>query len=784
MGSSHSRRPVRALLALAAAGLLSGCPSRPKLVAYDLARQTPVAERWSAREVVLFGTPGAEPYEAEGFYVDAPTGAGPSGFAWARREVELAFDWPHPAERALVLDLQPYAGARGQALEARLNGTRVAGFALNDGRHAYGLPLPASAQRAGDNRLRLVFAAAARPSDLDRSSKDDRELAAAFHTVTVGALGDPGLDDLLRREAPAPFAIEPQAQVPHLTLVGDAGVRYAVRLPAGAELRFTPELHAGAQAAAAQALFKVTFDDGVSPERELWSQALSPRDRRVPEVVVPLPGRAGSLARVGLHVVGLGDRRFAWGDFSAPRILGAEAPAGLVPGPLPAGENAKADRLRQALKGANVMLVIFDAGRSRSYSSYGYERATTPNVARLAAEGVQFENAFTPAVYTLAAMSSIWTSQYPGRHHGELAYSAPLPAGSFTLAGLLSAQTVTNVGFVANAMAGKTFGLGQGFEEFQEIYRELGSGAAGFRQRVPGWLEAHKDRRFFAYLHFREPHCPYEPPAPFDTRFGPAGPLPKEQAGDCQFIIDVNKGRHPLTADLRAEVERLYDGNLAYADAELGFLRGELERLGLLEKTVLIVAADHGEALGEHGYVGHNTQLYEHSLKVPLIVRFPAGAGPRGARVQAMVDLLDLAPTVADVFGLGAHADVRKHFQGRSLLPVVAGAPGKGAVLSRTVWDRPRYSLRDERFKFIYDTRSGAEELYDLEADPGERSNLAGRDGLRTAYYRQALHQWMSAVAPVRGTGAVNVGAPPDCETCQNLKSLGYLSPDTPCACP
>ena len=784
MGSRHSNRQARALLALAAAGLLSGCPSRPKLLAYDLARQTPVAERWSAREVVLFGTPGAEPYEAEGFHTEAPTGTGPSGFAWARREVELAFNWPRPEERALVADLQPYSGVRGQSVEVRLNGTRVAGFALNDARHAYSVPLPAAAQRPGDNRLRLAFSAAARPSDLDRQSKDDRELAAAFHTVTVGALGDPGLDDLLRREAPAPFSIEPEAQVPHLTVVGDAGVRYAVRLPAGAELRFTPELHAGAQAAAAQVLFKVTWDDGASPERELWSLALSARDRRVPEVVIPLPGRAGSLARVGLHVVGLGDRRFAWGGFSAPRILGTEAPAGVVPRPLPADEDKKGDRLREALKGANVMLVILDAGRASSFSAYGYGRATTPNIDRMAAEGVQFDNAFTPAVYTLAAMSSVWTSQYPGRHHGDLAYSAPLPAGSFTLAGLLSAQAVKNVGFVANAMAGRTFGLAQGFDEFQEIFRELGSGADGFRRRVPGWLEAHKDGRFFAYLHFREPHCPYEPPAPFDTRFGPAGPLPKSQLGDCRYLTDLNQGTEPLTDDVRAQLQRLYDGNLAYADAELGFLRGELERLGLLEKTVLIVAADHGEALGEHGYVGHNTQLYEHSLKVPLIVRFPGGSGPRGARVRAMVDLLDLAPTVADVFGLGPHADVARHFQGRSLLPVVAGAPGKGAVLSRTVWDRPRYSLRDERYKFIYDTRSGAEELYDLEADPGERSNLAGRDGLRTAYYRQALHQWMSAVAPARSAGPGHVGAPPDCETCQNLKSLGYLSSDVACPCP
>ncbi len=453
--------------------------------------------------------------------------------------------------------------------------------------------------------------------------------------------------------------------------------------------------------------------------------------------------------------------------------------------PLPPDEEQpRPTRLRRALQGQNVVFLILDAGRAEAFSCYGYGRATTPNIDRLAGEGVLFENAFTPAVYTLAAMSSIWTSQYPDRHHGELAFSAPLPADSFTLAGLLSAQAVKNAGFVANAMAGKSFGLSRGFEEFDEVFRDLGSDADVFRRRVPAWLAAHKDARFFAYVHFREPHWPFDPPPPFDTRFGPEGPVPRDLRRSPSYVPDLNQGRRPLTPDVREHLQRLYDGNLAFVDSEVGFLRGELERLGLLEKTVLIVAADHGEALGEHGYVGHNTQLYEHSLKVPLIVRFPGQSGPRGVRVKALVDLLDVAPTIADVFGLGAHADVKKHFQGRSLLPVVAGAPGKGAVLSRTVWDRPRYALRDQRYKFVYDTRSGAQELYDLQADPGERTNLTGRDGLRAAYYRQALHQWMSSVAPSQHAAGQPPPAPPDCETCQNLKSLGYLSSDVACPCP
>ncbi len=172
----------------------------------------------------------------------------------------------------------------------------------------------------------------------------------------------------------------------------------------------------------------------------------------------------------------------------------------------------------------------------------------------------------------------------------------------------------------------------------------------------------------------------------------------------------MNQGRRPFSAAEREHLVRLYDGSLAFADQEIGALRRALEAEGLWERTVVIVAADHGEELLERGWIGHNVHVYEPSVHVPLVVRFPKGAGPAGMRIAALADLLDLAPTIADVFGVRGKGGSDREFQGRSLLPVIAGAPGKPAVLSRTVWDRPRYALRDERFKYFYDTRSGEEQ--------------------------------------------------------------------------
>jgi arylsulfatase A-like enzyme len=258
--------------------------------------------------------------------------------------------------------------------------------------------------------------------------------------------------------------------------------------------------------------------------------------------------------------------------------------------------------------------------------------------------------------------------------------------------------------------------------------------------------------------------------------FGPTDALAEEARRQGGWYQAVNRGeRAPSGAELEALV-RLYDGNLAYADQEIGALRRSLEAAGLWERCVVVVAADHGEGLYEHGWVGHNVQLYEESVRVPLVVKLPRAAGVAGRRVSGLADLLDVAPTIADVFGAREKAGT---FEGRSLLPMIAGAPGKPAQLSRTVWDRPRYALRDAGHKYLYDTRTGAEELYDLAADPSERRNLAPAEPVRSAFYRQTLHHWIAGLGR-RGEGG-GEQATLSREQCENLKALGYLDAKTPC---
>lgn len=749
--SPSPRALRRASLLVALAG--GACAREARVPVDDLVARAPLADRQSAWDIVLFGTPQAEPVEMRGF-VRTPAVAGDS-VSSAQREADVRLNWAAPANRVGVVDVAPEAGLRAQAATVRLNDQVVGRLALTPGRRRYRLALPAEAQRAGENVLTFRFGDVA-PAGVAGGER----LAAVFYSVTIGSEGDRALEDLLGTDAPAPVSI---AEAGSLVQVGPSIMSYGLKLPADAELRFTPRLHRSAHAAGGWADLGVWLEDEAGVEREVWRGRVDGRERSR-EVRVALPGPPGEISRLGLRVAGPSSRRFAWAVWEGLRVHGRPE---VVP---PAPTDPGLDELRRSVAGASVLLVVLDAAGARHFHCYGYPRETTPEIDRIASEGVLFEHAFTPAVFTLAAMSSVWTGLVPDHSHRGVPYDAPLPAGPSTLAERLAARGIYAAGFVANGMAGASFGLHRGFAEFHEIYRDHGSRAGAFLEVLPRFFHANKDRRFFAYAHFREPHFPYDPAPPFDTRFGPDGPLTADERRSAVWYTAVNARKVARTPQQEAHLVRLYDGNLAYADHVIGSLRRRLEEEGLWDRMVVIVTADHGEALLEHGFISHGQQVYEESTWIPLVVRFPRG--PRGRRVTSFVDLVDLAPTIADVFGL-AGPDGGLPFARRSLLPLVFGAPGKDAVFSRTVGEKPQYTLRDVRFRFVFNSRYGQEELYDLRQDPGEQTDVARARPVVAAYYRQALARWIRGLE--RGAERRDVRPELPIEVVENLKALGYL---------
>jgi arylsulfatase A-like enzyme len=691
--------------------------------------------------LLRFGTPAAEPFQEEG--TDIPLDRRGETWVEARKRVEIRLRIDGVAPRTAVLDLDPYPGTT--RVRGLLNGLPVGASALSTGRRRVRFELPADRQQQGANAFTLIFGT---PADVPARGDGPRHAARLFGLV----VGPPSaaLAALATGGAP-PFSC--WTEKAGVVQAGPSTLRWASDW-AGGTLHVSGTLHEWSRKAQARARLRVSVEDAQGT-RVLWEREVGAGDHA--DVRLALPAARGGLQQLSLSVEPVGGAPvwFVWSTLEAAAAR-ARPPARVDAGPL-----------RASLSRANVVLVVFDAAGARHFKSYGHAQATTPEADRLAAEGVLFERAYTPAVFTLSAMSSIWTSLPPDEHHRGVPHDDRLPPTAPTLAERLARAGVRTAGFVANGMAGAGFGLDRGFAEFSYVGYE----AAAFRPVLGPWLErAAGGGRFFLYVHVRQPHAPLDAPPPFDTAFGSQRPVGAEEAD--RWLRAVNDRQHTPTPEEVARLEQLYDGNLAVADRELGWLRRELEKAGLWDDTVLLLTADHGEALHEHGFIGHNAQLYDESLHVPLIVRLPPAAGLAGRRVTEVVDHLDLAPTVADVFGLRGEAVAG--FQGRSLLEVALGAPGRGASLARSAGPRPRYALTDAGTRYILDSRYGEDEMYDLAADPGEQHDLLVRDPLRAAVYRQRLHARLLKL-PGRWTGQ-RAAWKLDAKQLEDLRALGYVN--------
>ncbi len=305
-----------------------------------------------------------------------------------------------------------------------------------------------------------------------------------------------------------------------------------------------------------------------------------------------------------------------------------------------------AAREERAPSRTNVVLVTVDTLRADRLGAYGNASGLTPNLDRLARSGVVFENASAAAPLTLPSHASILTGTYPLRHGVRDNGGYHLAPESVTLAETLAARSYRTGAFVGAFVLDSRWGLDQGFERYFddfdfESFDDVSLGSVSRRgdevvSEALAWMGGAKAGPFFAWLHLYDPHAPYEPPEPYRSR----------RAG---------------------ERYGLYDGEVVYVDELIGRLLDWLSRESLDEATVVVVMADHGEALEDHGELDHGFFIYDATMKVPFIIRAPAL--PKGVRVRAQVRSIDLMPTVLDLVGLPPEPSV----QGTSLLPLALG---------------------------------------------------------------------------------------------------------------
>ncbi len=347
-----------------------------------------------------------------------------------------------------------------------------------------------------------------------------------------------------------------------------------------------------------------------------------------------------------------------------------------------------------------VVLIFVDTLRPDHLSPYGYNRDTSPALARLARGGVVFEEARNVAPWTLPSARSALTGRHPEYYFGTATLSDQLGAAGFATAF-----------FAGNLYLSANFGLNRGWDLH---HVELLPQAEDQLDRALAWLERHDDRDTLLLLHLMDPHLPYDEPDDYRRMFAGDAPtaLPREK-----FFRGEVVGARLRTPEDRQYIRDRYDNNIRYADDQLARLYDRLA-----PDDIVIFFSDHGEEFWDHGGFEHGHTLFDELLRVPLILRAP---GIPASRQTAPVSLLDITPTVLDLVGL----PVPDGLDGRSLGPLVRGEEGADAVFAarpqafgRPLYGHERWGVLDGRSK--YATDDGRESLFDLDADPGERADL------------------------------------------------------------
>lgn len=435
----------------------------------------------------------------------------------------------------------------------------------------------------------------------------------------------------------------------------------------------------------------------------------------------------------------------------------------------------------------NLILVVVDTLRADRLGSYGDTKALTPFLDRLAERGLRFERAYAPSSWTMPSVASLFTSRYPSQHL-VVDFEARLADSEQTLAEQLWMAGYRTGGFTANWRLDWKNGFHQGFDTWQPLFpMVLADGkVAGdvVRDAATRWLDEDRDARrrppTFLYLQYMEPHAPLNPPTDLRERFAPELTDAEVQRLNAKSVLMTpvpSNGMAPVEA---AQLERLYGAQVAAADRELEAMFANLDRRGYLDNAVIVVTADHGEEFLEHGALGHGFDLFEETVRVPLIISGPM-VKPGVAREP--FSLIDLAPTLLE---LGA-AEPEPRFEGRSRVSMLND--NWKSLLRRLVqWREPspillelpesltehavrlHHSGRVEGQDKLLVDQGGRPALYHLDRDPGEKAPI--KDGARVGELAAALKMQQGLLAGRKAPVQEKVDMDP--ATVERLRALGY----------
>ncbi len=402
----------------------------------------------------------------------------------------------------------------------------------------------------------------------------------------------------------------------------------------------------------------------------------------------------------------------------------------------------------------NIVLVTLDTLRADHLGCYGYNAIKTPNIDRLAQDGILFTNVYSPVPLTLPSHVSIMTSQYPTKHGIQNNGTFVLPDSAKTLAEILKDSGYKTGAVIASYVLASNFGMNQGFDDYDEdVYQNMDKmqiNIPNYRtgkvvtDSAKGWLSQNHKKPFFLWVHYFDPHTPYDPPPPFDQSY---------------------KGSP-------------YDGEIAYTDQCLGQLFKEMKKLSLLENTCIIVVGDHGEGLWEHNEKEHGVFIYDTTLRVPLIMCYPK-LFKKGNKITSLVRTIDIMPTILELLDIRVKGD---DLQGMSLVSLLTG---KEKQTNLNLYCESRYSklsfnwaplegiVTFDGWKYI---NAPKPELYHLEKDPHEKENLLLKDPGKAKLIKERFQKLKKdlSIKSLEQEGARTIVVSPEMR--ERLSSLGYIS--------
>jgi len=453
-----------------------------------------------------------------------------------------------------------------------------------------------------------------------------------------------------------------------------------------------------------------------------------------------------------------------------------------APGPIQRIGKRVVTALAIALAGAcgaaprpDIVLITLDTTRADRVGCYGYRGATTPNLDRFAEEAVVHTRAYSTTNWTFPAHASLFTGKFTTSHGARFDPDGPLllasavsvsewwnqfrvrglGQGERTLAAMLSEAGYSTGAVVAGPWLKRIMGLDRGFDHFDDdgITSMNGRAAPQVTDRAVAWVAENTDQPFFLFLNYFDPHQPLRPPREFIRG------LPT----DGESSPPKNKR------------SQLYDAEVRFMDHHLGRLFQGLSELDRYERSWIIITADHGELLGEHGIIGHGNTLYEELIHVPLIVKYPGGEVPTGTN-DSEVQLVDVFATILDRLGLAIPPDVQGNPLSEVHHPMITEffpLEFMGRALRKLTeeWRGDMRTLHRGDYKFVWSSL-GRHQLFDLLADPHESQNLVGELADVAASMQAELRDYLTALPEPAPDGTQRRVDP---ETEEALRNLGYL---------